>query len=357
MNIDRHSGEELKIVFLYDEIVGFAITLFEEICREYNARIWAVGSTSRKLTPFLPHSGVSNITFLKQGDVDLCTFVRATNPDLVCVSGWRNAEYLRVARSVAGVIPVACVFDNKWTGSFKQRLLTTWPFRQFIRRHFDKVIVPGPHQFCYARLLGYEAKDILLNVLTSDTDTFDAIYSTTKETGLDEYPHAFLFVGRFSPEKGCDLLVQAFNDLCRLRTHDWRLTLVGNGNVSGTEQNPRITVKEFMAKHEVCQEMGGAGVFCMPSHREQWGVAIHEAATSGLPLLLSDACGSAPVFLVPGYNGWLFRATSRESLLEALAKCLDTADRDLRKMSARSHSLAHRVTPKIAAASVVAAIT
>src|SRR5262249_27645446 len=156
-----------------------------------------------------------------------------------------------------------------------------------------------------------------------------------------------------SPEKGCDLLVGAFNDLCSRREHDWRLVLVGNGSVAGADVNKRITLKAFASKVEIAREMAGSGAFCMPSHRAQWGVAIHEAAAAGLPLVLSDVCGAAPMFLIPGFNGELFKASSRDALTQAMERLIAYSDTDLLRMADNSHELARRISPAISAASVM----
>jgi len=349
-------NRKTKIVFMYEEITGYMITLFEQICKEHDAKIWAIRSSSRGLTPFTPSSSVGGLEFLRQGAIDLCLLTKEIGPDLICISGWRNAEYLRVARMFKGRIPIVCMSDNVWGGSGRQRVLTTWPFRLLIRHHFDKFIVPGPLQFAYARQLGYETKDILMNLYTCDTDMFNLVYYSSIETKKKKFPHVFLYIGRFSPEKGCDLLIEAFNDLCRLHQHDWRLILIGNGALSGIENNNKIVVKQFMSKKELGKEIAGAGVFCMPSVKENWGVAIHEAAVSGLPLLLSDVCGSAPVFLIPGLNGRLFRTSSRESLLSGLAEFIGITDVELLEMSKNSNLLGQRITPKLSAASIISMV-
>src|SRR5262249_29850308 len=158
---------------------------------------------------------------------------------LICVSGWRNKEYMRVARRFAGRVPVVCMSDNKWQGSFRQQLLIRWPATRFLRRHFDGFLVPGPHQFGYARMLGYDATKIFLNLYSGDTPFFNQSCATAADSKRRRYPHTILYVGRLSPEKGCDLLVGAFNDLCSRREHDWRLVLVGNGSVAGADVNKR----------------------------------------------------------------------------------------------------------------------
>lgn len=350
------SRRKRQIVFCYQEVVGYVLTLMEQISRDYDAKVWVVRSSAKPLTPFVPTADGGDIEFIDQGSVELCSRIEEIGPDLICVSGWRNMEYLRVARRFKGRVPVACLFDNQWVGSLKQRVATMWPLKSILKLHFDKLIVAGPHQFCYGRMLGFEGRDIVLNLYSGDTGHFGGVYESARERKAHNFPHRFIYIGRFSPEKGCDLLIGAFNELCRSRDHDWHLILVGNGVLPRGDHNTHIVVKPFMDKDGLGREIADAGVFCMPSHHEPWGVAVHEAAAAGLPLLLSDACASAPVFLIAGYNGHSFRTSSQSSLANRLAAFVETSDSDLLKMSDRSHALGQRITPALSAASFLSVL-
>jgi glycosyltransferase involved in cell wall biosynthesis len=197
-----------------------------------------------------------------------------------------------VTRGFKGRVPIACLFDNQWVGALKQRVIIVWPLRSILKLRFDKLVVAGPHQFCYGRMLGFESRDMILNLCSADTTHFGKGYESVRARKAQNVPHRFLYIGRFSPEKGCDLLIGAFDELCRSRAIDWELVLIGNDPLPSVEHNKQIVVKPLMGKEGLAREIVDAGVFCMPSHREAWGVAIHEAAVAGLPLLGRQAMGS-----------------------------------------------------------------
>ena len=50
-------------------------------------------------------------------------------------------------------------------------------------------------------------------------------------------------------------------------------------------------------------ELNKGGVLVLPSISEKWGVVVHELASIGYPLLLSEACGSVFDLLIEGFNG------------------------------------------------------
>ena len=60
-------------------------------------------------------------------------------------------------------------------------------------------------------------------------------------------------------------------------------------------------------------------IYWQPSIVEQWGLSINEAASSGLPLLLSKRCG-ATNDLCDSDNGWIFDPFSILDMVEKLEK-------------------------------------
>ncbi|MDQ0143534.1 glycosyltransferase [Cupriavidus necator] len=106
-----------------------------------------------------------------------------------------------------------------------------------------------------------------------------------------------LFLGRIHEKKGCDLLVEAF---AREAGADPRLHLVLAGPV---EAALRERLARQAAQLGLVQRISWAGmlsgdlkwgayhaaeVFCLPSHQENFGVAVAEALGCGVPVLISD---------------------------------------------------------------------
>ena len=69
-----------------------------------------------------------------------------------------------------------------------------------------------------------------------------------------------------------------------------------------------------------------AGVFVLPSRFDPWPLALVEAAAAGLPVICSDACGSAVEIVRSGYNGVRVADENTEALASALARIHDTHD-------------------------------
>jgi len=111
-----------------------------------------------------------------------------------------------------------------------------------------------------------------------------------------------LFVGRLSGQKGPGLFMQIAEDLLSKRD-DVRFVLVGDGELlkSLIEQganpvsNGKIHFTGSVEHEEVLKLYAMADVYCMPSVSEPFGLSALEAASAGVPVVLSSQSGAAEV--------------------------------------------------------------
>jgi glycosyltransferase involved in cell wall biosynthesis len=170
----------------------------------------------------------------------------------------------------------------------------------------------------------------------------------------NNYPKNFLFIGRFVPVKGLNLLIDAWNQIADKKT--WTLTLVGDGPEKDTLKNIHgVTVKDFMSQSELIKEIEQSGCFILPSVFEQWALVIHEAAASGLPIIATNVCGSAPYFVISGYNGYQIEPKV-ESIKRSLEKVMALNENQLIQFSKNSKKLAESITPELGAAQLMSVI-
>ena len=94
----------------------------------------------------------------------------------------------------------------------------------------------------------------------------------------------------------------------------------------------------------VCLEMLSSGAFILPSLFEPWGVVVHEAVLSKLPLLLSEQCGSSEVFLERDNNGYSFDSNDLNSMKSAIRKIMNCDESERRIMGEKSYALAHKIS-------------
>lgn len=96
-----------------------------------------------------------------------------------------------------------------------------------------------------------------------------------------------LFLGRIHPKKGCDLLIDA------AASRDVQVVVAGPDQVGWRAELERRSshrvVFAGMIEGEIkAGALAAADAFILPSHQENFGLAVVEALAAGLPVLISD---------------------------------------------------------------------
>lgn len=340
--------------------MGYQIPIFKAYVSKYNAEVHVIHWDHKKLTPYIPPS-LENVFYYKRSDFtlkQLKQFVIESNPDIIYVSGWMDKGYLRVIRLLRKQgIPVVTGFDDIWFKTMKQRVASVlFPFvKPFF---FSHAWVAGPYQYEYAKRLGFKNDEIIFNCLSADVDIFNKLHKNTSTSKRNNYPHSFLYVGRFEEVKGVDLLVNAWTNIVNSgQSKDWTLTFIGNGSlINDLRENKSIIIKDFMQPEQLVNEIENYGCFVLPSRKEQWAIVLHEFSAGGMPIICSNICGALPVFVVPNFNGFVFKNLDVKDLANQMQNIINLYDEDLIKMSENSHSLGQRITPEITASSLMSII-
>jgi glycosyltransferase involved in cell wall biosynthesis len=127
-----------------------------------------------------------------------------------------------------------------------------------------------------------------------------------------------LFLGRFSPEKGCHLLIEAFE---RIET-DVKVVLAGASSYCDeyaqelrTHASERIRMLDWVSGETLDELLTNAMVFVLPSDLEGLSLALLDAMGAGLCVLTSDVPENREV--VDG-AGFTFRRGSAADLADRL---------------------------------------
>jgi glycosyltransferase involved in cell wall biosynthesis len=256
--------------------------------------------------------------------------------DVVLVASWNFRDYVRFARDVKRRRPetvTVMAMDNQWLETPKQwagRLVAS----VYVARGFDAAFVPGDRQVAFAERMGFRDRPILQGLYCADDTVFGSGDRAQPES-------SFLYVGRMIPEvKGLETLIAAYQIYRDQVTDPWPLRLSGGGPLAGEFASVRgATVVGFSQPSDVARLMAQSGCLVLPSAFEPWGVVVHEAALSGLPLVLSSRVGAASAFLREGRNGYGFSAGSVTELAGQLTRIHHHTSGELRAMSEVSREL------------------
>jgi glycosyltransferase involved in cell wall biosynthesis len=229
--------------------------------------------------------------------------VRSRDPDVLLISGWHHPPYVALARDPQfGRARRVMTMDTPWRGDLRQRL-APWRLRAHLAR-FDAVFVPGERSFQYARRLGFSVAQIRRGVYGCDFDRFAPIYDARAAAAAGTWPRAFLYMGRYVDEKGVDVLTAAYAAYRASTPDPWPLVCHGSGPLARLlAGQPGIEDRGFIQPADQPAVLRQAGAFVLASRYDPWPLVVLESSAAGLPVLCTDACGSAVELVRPQFNG------------------------------------------------------
>ncbi len=146
--------------------------------------------------------------------------------------------------------------------------------------------------------------------------------------------------GRFTEEKGFDLLVKAFSPVYKEHP-DWHLDIYGDGeqrtvieeSIHANHLEEGVTLKGMVS--DLNQRYAEYAFYVLPSHREGMPLVLLEAKYNRLPIISFDVVTGPSEIITDGKDGLLVEPESIKGLTLAIKRLIE--DRELReKMSKAS---------------------
>lgn len=339
-----------RILVLYRELAGYFVQCLNHLCDHHNVEAHVVAYPVNADAPF-------QFQFSQRVKVELRTehtistlrkLVTEGNFDLIFSGGWSDSEYLQAIRhrkcnSLLG-------FDNQWNGSVKH-ILSSLYGRIKLKPLFEYAFVPGSKQRQFAKHLGFDSAHIISGAYSCDVNKFSRLQSMRlSKTGTGK---KLIYTGRYAEEKFIRSLWQVIAEMKENELNDWTLHCAGTGPLWHSRTiHERIVHHGFLQPDQLFELMKTGDAFILPSTFEPWGVVVHEFAAAGYPLLLSDAVGSAEIFLQDKKNGYLLKSGNKDNLREGLLSLFQRSDEELLTMGKLSAAFAQKITPETWATSL-----
>ncbi len=326
------AGCPMKVVGIFPEPTSYRSPLFDLIgerpdidlvvvysSRALAGRTWRVANrhTHQFLAGFrLPGAGrlLRHDYRITPGVIQALERLR---PDVVVVSGWSTFSsqaaivWCRLRR-----VPYVLVVESHdrdpraaWRGVVKKAVVPR------VVRHAAGVLVTGSLVRASMIARGARPDQIATFANTIDVEEFgrraDALVGRRveirRQLGFDEDEVVVVCVARLIEEKALDTLLRAATSA----GPPVALVLVGDGperprlEALARELGARVVFTGAIDWDRIVETYVASDVFALVSRHEPWGVVVNEAASCGLPLVLSDHVGAAHDLLRPGENGVL----------------------------------------------------
>jgi glycosyltransferase involved in cell wall biosynthesis len=275
--------------------------------------------------------------------------IRRLGPfDLVHGHSSKGGALARLAASAIGIpsiyTPHAIVTLDPTLPAWRRRCYA-WVERRLARRT-GAIIAVSEDEARHIRLLGINARTVHVVPNGIDRPCFPGREHVRAQLGLGADDVVIGFVGRLSPQKAPDVLLEACAALFARGTKA-RLVMVGSGPLEAETRQRAAALglgSRVMLLGDVVATdvMPAFDVFCLSSRYEGMPYVLLEALAAGLPIV-STRVGGAAMCVEHGRNGLLVALDDAAALSAALATLAD--DRQLRQsFAAASRQIAAGLT-------------
>ncbi len=288
--------------------------------------------------------------------------------DAIFISGytiannWLVASYARTKK-----IPVFYISDSNLlspSGPLKEAVKRV-VIRNFFR-FISGFLYIGDHNYAYYRHHGAPARKLFWSPIPVDMRRFvqaakqrrHHLTALRRSYGIPKESPVVLFVGKLIDRKRPLDLVQA---ILRTKLEQEVIALfVGEGPLREAVQatgGSKVRVTGFINQSEMPSHYALGTILVMPSAYDPHPIAVTEAATLGVPAVISDRCGcfGPHDILRPGENGYVYPCGNTAKLAEILTNLLQ--DEPARqRLAARAVELALTQDCTVAARSIINAV-
>lgn len=299
----------------------YKVNLYNEIAKSKDISAWFLGNQTieNRSSDFVSsemnfdHCFINKGSFQKRNKLISCfrlikKLIIQNNKEVI-IGGWDTVEFwmviLLLNRNKISLVLESSVLESKTNG------IKGFLKKVFLRK-VSKVYASGDNHIKLLEDLNYNG-DII------KTKGVGLINYISKSQPLENYKNKFLYIGRLSEVKNLAFLIKVFNKL-----PEYSLTIIGEGPEKTKLESlskPNINFVGSVENKELSQYFTQNNFLILPSLSETWGLVVEESFYNGMPVIVSNNCGS--VDLVNNeFNGYIFDPDSALEL-ETIIKGID----------------------------------
>ena len=275
---------------------------------------------------------------------ELKTRLRSENYDAVIVFGWNKILFWQAiwwARTYQIPLVLRAESNLKNANSRLRQLIKRVLFPRLFAQ-FDAFLSIGNHNTALYRHYGvcpekiYEAPYCVDNAFFANgaANSVADAKLLRSQLGIRESDTVFLFMAKFIERKRPLDLIYASLKIKHVK--NFQVILVGGGELN--EECERVIRENcienvhlvgFVNQSILPKYYAAADVFVLPSYYETWGLVLNEAMASGLPGIVSDACGATHDMIIEGKTGFSYPMGDVDKLAQLMGRL--ASDPELRE--------------------------
>lgn len=341
----------MKLIYLYTNLNWYRIELFRSISKLMDCKIFILNgyTVGYKNIEYKPEYDDLDITFLSPEESSfkrLCKILNKEEFDSIVIPSMNDAFYLNLSTKLAWyyskIGKTVLYFWEYWPMDKGTYNIGKW-IKQQIRHFYTKLnrnkisyfITPSINTYSFYQRMNIPSWKLIRCPNVSEINHMGEMPSGVRATlGIHDNEKVILFFGRVEEYKGIHELISAFK---KLKRDDWHLVICGPGEERITRETTgcnNIHVLGSIRPEERYNYYIATDIFVLPNTYkgkvEPWGLTVNEAMSCGVPIIATNATGSAVDLVISGLNGYIVNANRLEVELGYYIQKILTDD-DLKK--------------------------
>lgn len=267
----------------------------------------------------------------------LAAYLKANRIDIVHTHNFNAHIWGSLAAKLAGAKILEHVHDYRYLDidEFRRRKGTVYQFRyiRYFKNMADRVVVLTKQNRDFLVANRYyppeKIREIRNGIPMAEADCDGE--ALRKKWGLDADDRIVFTPARFSPEKNIELILAIARKVAE-RVRRVKFVVAGDGPLkTNIEDRLRseglgslVRLVGYVA--DIHELLGVADVFLLPSFLELHSIAILEAMSAKVPVVVSSDVGCNTQMFTDGQNGYLRDPFSPESWVEPVAGLLENKE-------------------------------
>jgi exopolysaccharide production protein ExoY len=240
-------------------------------------------------------------------------------PDVVYLHSTFPGLYGRLYRKAGYVSWVTIYCPHGW--AFTQRVSfikrqSYMAVERMLSARADAIISVSHSEFSQAVQggLNHHRHQVILHGIPNSSEF---VASSALQPRNEEHIH-LLFLGRFDPQKGLDLLLEVWEDPRLAETHLW---IIGDALLPGAakvSERANVHLLGWIPNRQINAYIKRFDAVIMPSRWEAFGLVALEAMRNGKPVIASRV-GGLQELVIEGVNGLFIDPLDSEALVTTLS--------------------------------------